>query len=64
MSTFAGLTSSRPVPPDAHAKIARRNTSQVLTDKVSAGSCSEAALELSRKLLYDNPDALFGDGNG
>ena len=46
----------------AHAKIARRNIARVLTEKVSEGSCSgEEALELGRKLLHDNPDALFGD---
>ena len=49
----------------AHAKIAPRNISQVLTEKVSEGSCSEEeALELVRKLPHDNPDALFGDSNG
>lgn len=46
----------------AHAKMARRNIAQVLAEKVSEGSCSgEEALELGRKLLHDNPDALFGD---
>ena len=46
----------------AHAKIARRNIAQVLAEKVSEGSCSgEEALALGRKLLHDNPDALFGD---
>ena len=46
----------------AHAKIARRNIAQVLAEKVSEGSCSEEeALELGRKLLHDNADALFGD---
>lgn len=45
----------------AHAKMARRNVAQVLAEKVSEGSCSGAeALELGRKLLHDNPDALFG----
>ena len=49
----------------AHAKMARRNISQVLTEKVSEGACSEEdALELGRKLLHDNPDALFGASNG
>ncbi|MDE0263687.1 MAG: amidohydrolase family protein [Bryobacterales bacterium] len=48
----------------AHAKMARRNISQVLAEKVSEGSCSEEeALELGRKLLHDNPDALFGDSS-
>ena len=48
----------------AHAKMAQRNISQVLPEKVSEGSCSEEeALELGRKLLHDNPDALFGDSN-
>lgn len=47
----------------AHAKMARRNIAQVLAEKVSEGSCSgEEALELGRKLLHDNPDALFGNG--
>ena len=46
----------------AHAKMARRNIAQVLAEKVSEGSCSgDEALELGRKLLHDNPDALFGD---
>ena len=46
----------------AHAKMARRNIAQVLAEKVSDGSCSgDEALELGRKLLHDNPDALFGD---
>ena len=46
----------------AHAKMARRNIAQVLAEKVSEGSCSgEEALALGRKLLHDNPDALFGD---
>ncbi|MDE2715587.1 MAG: amidohydrolase family protein [Chloroflexota bacterium] len=45
----------------AHAKMARRNISQVLAEKVSEGACSEEeARELGRKLLHDNPDALFG----
>ena len=45
----------------AHAKIARRNIARVLAEKVFEGSCSEdEALEVSRKLLHDNPDALFG----
>ena len=45
----------------ARAKIARLNISQVLAEKVTEGSCSEQeALELGRKLLHDNPDALFG----
>ncbi len=49
----------------AHAKIARRNVAQVLAEKVSEGSCSEEeALELGRKLLHDNPDALFGKNRG
>ena len=48
----------------AHAEIAQRNISQVLTEKVSEGSCSEEeVLELGRKFLHDNPDALFGDSN-
>ena len=46
----------------AHAKMARRNIAQVLAEKVSEGSCSgDEALALGRKLLHDNPDALFGD---
>lgn len=49
----------------AHARIARRNISQVLTERISEGSCSEdEALELGRKLLHDNSDALFGDSSG
>ena len=49
----------------AHAKIARRNVAQVLATKVSDGFCSaEEALELGRKLLHDNPDALFGKNRG
>ena len=49
----------------AHAKMARRNISQVLAEKLSEGSCSEdEALELGRKLLHDNPDALFGKNRG
>ena len=49
----------------AHAKIARRNVAHVLAEKVSEGSCSEGeALQLGRKLLHDNPDALFGKGRG
>ncbi|MYB53889.1 MAG: amidohydrolase family protein [Acidobacteriia bacterium] len=49
----------------AHAKMARRNISQVLAEKVSEGACSEEeARELGRKLLHDNPDALFGDSSG
>ena len=45
----------------AHARIARRNVARVLAEKVGEGSCSEnEALELGRKLLHDNPDALFG----
>lgn len=46
------------------AKPARRNISQVLTEKVSEGSCSEEEeLELGRKLQHDNPDALFGNAS-
>ncbi len=49
----------------AHAKIARRNVAQVLAEKLSEGSCSEEeALQLGRKLLHDNPDALFGKNRG
>ncbi len=45
----------------AHAKMARRNISQVLTEKVEEGFCSETeALELARMLLHDNPDHMFG----
>lgn len=48
----------------ALAKTARRNISQVLTEKVSDGARSEEeALELGRKLLHDNPDARFGGRN-
>ena len=45
----------------AHAKMARRNISQVLTEKVEEGFCSETeALQLARMLLHDNPDHMFG----
>ncbi len=45
----------------AHAKMARRNISRVLTEKVEEGFCSETeALELARMLLHDNPDHMFG----
>jgi len=44
--------------------MARPNISQVLMEKVSEGCCSEKeALELGRKLLHDNPDALFRGSN-
>ena len=50
---------------NAHSKMAWRNVSQGLTEQVSEGSCSEdEALELGRKLLHDDPDALFGDSSG
>ena len=49
----------------AHSKLARRNVAQVLAEKLSEGSCSEEeAMELGRKLLHDNPDALFGKKRG
>ncbi len=49
----------------AHAKIARRNIAHVLAEKVSEGSCSkQEALALGRKVLHDNPDALFGKNRG
>ena len=45
----------------AHAKIARRNLAQVLSEKVEERFCSESeSLELARMILHDNPDALFG----
>ncbi len=45
----------------AHAKIARRNIAQVLSEKVGAGTCSEdEALALARRLLHDNADGMFG----
>ena len=44
--------------------MARFNISQVLTEKVSEGSCPEEETRgLSRMLLHDNPDALFGGSN-
>ncbi len=49
----------------AHAKMARQNIARVLAEKVGEGSCSEEeALELGRKLLHDNPDALFRGNDG
>jgi hypothetical protein len=44
----------------AHAKMARRAVAQVLAAKVGEGFCSETeALELGRRILYDNAAALF-----
>lgn len=44
----------------AHAKMARRNITQVLTEKVESGFCTEdEALEIGRMLLHDNPAQLF-----
>jgi len=44
----------------AHAKIARKVVAQVLAAKVEAGYCNEAeALELGRRLLFDNAAGLF-----
>jgi hypothetical protein len=44
----------------AHAKMARKVVAQVLAAKVENGFCSETeALELGRRLLYDNAAALF-----
>ncbi len=49
----------------AHAKIARRNVARVLSERVAEGSCSELdALDLGRRLLHDNPHALFGKTRG
>ncbi len=48
----------------AHAKIAGRNVAKVLAERVSEGSCAEEVLELGRKLLHDNPDALFRKSRG
>jgi len=49
----------------AHSQMVCRNVSPVLTHQVSEGSCSEEeALEVGRKLLHDDPDALFGDSSG
>lgn len=45
----------------AHAKMARRNVAQVLAEKVQQGVCTEDdSLAMARKLLHDNPHALFG----
>jgi len=45
----------------AHAKMARRNISQVLTEKVEEGFCTETeAVKLAQMLLHDNPDQMFG----
>jgi hypothetical protein len=45
----------------AHAKMACRNISQVMTEKVEEGFCSETeARQLTRMLLHDNPDHMFG----
>ena len=45
----------------AHAKIARRNITQVLAEKTAAGFCSQdQARELARLILHDGPNALFG----
>lgn len=47
----------------AHAKIARGNVAQVLSEKIQEGYCSEReSLELARMILHDNPDVLFGRG--
>jgi uncharacterized protein len=44
----------------AHAKMARRAVAQVLAAKVGEGFCSESeALELGRRILYENAAALF-----
>jgi hypothetical protein len=44
----------------AHAKMARKVVAQVLAAKVEEGFCSETeAMELGRRLLYDNAAALF-----
>jgi hypothetical protein len=44
----------------AHAQMARQVVAQVLAEKVEGGYCSETkALELGRRLLYDNAAALF-----
>lgn len=43
-----------------HAKMARANISQVLSEKVEQGFCTEEeALEIGRMLLHDNPAQLF-----
>jgi predicted TIM-barrel fold metal-dependent hydrolase len=44
----------------AHAKMARRVMAQVLATKVKEGYCNEVeAVELGRRILYENPAALF-----
>ena len=44
----------------AHARMARRNIAQVLSEKVESGYCSEdEALEIGKMLLHDNPARLF-----
>lgn len=44
----------------AHAKVARHNIAQVLSEKVENGDCTEQeALGLLRMLLHDNPARLF-----
>ncbi len=44
----------------AHAKMARKAMAQVLAEKVKGGYCNEAeAVELGRRILYENPAALF-----
>ena len=45
----------------AHARVARSNVAQVLAEKVADGFCTaDESLDLARKILHDNPDALFG----
>ena len=45
----------------AHARIARRNLTQVLAEKVEERFCTESeSLELAQMILHDNPDAMFG----
>jgi len=44
----------------AHAKMARRNVAQVLTERAQNGDCSESeAAETARMLLHDNATRLF-----